>query len=81
MCGRYTLGEPSEIAAHYGFVDLRDTKIEPPFNIVPPDLTLLAACRVVRENIRVTGCQTLRDARLRTPVRADRTSAATTIRL
>ena len=35
MCGRYTLGDPSEIAARYGFTDFHETKIQPRFKIAP----------------------------------------------
>ena len=38
MCGRYTLTNPSDLAARFGLEVLTETRLEPRFNIAPAQL-------------------------------------------
>src|SRR5688572_22609640 len=38
MCGRYTLTNPSDLAARFGLGAITETRLEPRFNIAPAQL-------------------------------------------
>jgi putative SOS response-associated peptidase YedK len=41
MCGRYTLTDPSDLAARFGLAALAETRLEPRFNIAPAQLVAM----------------------------------------